>query len=316
MSSPDPNPWSWPSLAGQLVVADIMFGDRGAALVEAWLRDEIGHIDAPAFAKLFTDYVSLPGVAANDYTHRYVRSRAGELVGGIRFYGQDTSRPFVEVIAHSFDNIRVLAACVLSEWSAFGARELRMRTRPGELTRPDAGIDAKVDVTIHASRHRDMAPPDGRVRLEMFEEVEDAIAMVRQRYERVAAVDPDLARNMSAADPDDLRSWHSQNQLRAIHALGNGSASAGDTDRTVGLLAVAPGRVAWIEGDEVNEIGIATEHNGHGYASSAQRQWAASVAPDRDRHMVGTIDRLNHASRRSAERARRPTALEEVFVAL
>lgn len=315
MASPDPNPCSWPSLAGQLAVADTMFGDEGAALVEAWLLDEIGHVGDPAFAKLFTDYSSLPGVAANDYTHRYVRSRAGELVGGIRFYGQDTSRPFVEVIAHSFDNLRGLAACVLSEWSAFGAKELRMRTRPGELTRPDAGIDAKVDVTIHASRHRDMAPPDGRVRLEMFEHVEDAIAMVRQRYERVAAVDPDLARNVSAADPDDLRSWHTQNQLRAIQAIGNGS-SAGDTDRTVGLLAVAPGRVAWIEGDEVNEICIATEHNGHGYGSSAQREWAAGIASERDRNMVGTIDRLNHASRCSAERARRPAVLEEVFVAL
>ena len=51
--------------------------------------------------------------------------------------------------------------------------------------------------------------------------------------------------------------------------------------------------------DEVDEEGIEVEHNGHGYAASAQAEWAARVAFDRDRFMIGTIDWLNPGARRS-----------------
>lgn len=210
----------------------------------------------------------------------------------------------MEIVAHGFDELDRLRDCVRSEWAAFGPLDLRTRTLPGAPRHPDA----RTDVTIHAARHRDMARPDGRVRLEPFGDVEKAIAMVRRRYDVVAAVDPALAANVSAADPDDLRTWHATGQLQAI-------VSAASNER-VGLLAIAPGRVAWIEGDEVDEEGVEAEHNGHGYAASAQREWAASVARARDRFMVGTIDRLNLASRRTAERAGRPVVLEEVFVRL
>lgn len=298
------DPARWPSLSDQLALAERMFGDGGLAIVTDWLTGEVDHIDDPAFAKLFTDHISLPDIADADYTHRHVRTARGELIGGIRFYGQDTTRPFVEIVAHGFDDLDRMRDCVRSEWEAFGSLDLRTRALPGTLHHPDA----RTDVTIHAARHRDIARPDGRVRLEPFGNVEDAVAMVRRRYEAVAAIDPALAANVSAADPDDLRAWHAAGRLRAIVSVAS--------DERVGLLAIAPGRVAWIEGDEVDEEGVETEHNGHGYAASAQREWAASVASARDRFMVGTIDRLNPASRRTAERAGRPAVLEEVFVRL
>ena len=61
---------------------------------------------------------------------------------------------------------------------------------------------------------------------------------------------------------------------------------------------------------------ISTGHTGHGYAASAQAAWAAHVADDPERLLIGTIDRHNHASRRTAERAGRPAVLEDVFVRL
>src|SRR5258708_2455077 len=82
-----------------------------------------------------------------------------------------------------------------------------------------------------------------------------------------AAVDPELARNVYPASAEELREWHTTDGLRAIRADG----------ATVGLLAIAPGRIGWIGGDEINEEVILT--NGRGHAASAQAAWARSVAP-------------------------------------
>ena len=299
----------WPSLADQLSLAERLFGTRGRSLVHDWLASEVDRIDNLAFAKLFTDHVSLPGVADADYAHRHIRSEAGELIGGIRFYARDTSRPFVEIVAHSFagaapsdEELNRLCDCVRSEWSMFAPLDLRLRVAPGGVDPPAA----RTDVTIHAARHRDMTPPDGRVQMTPFADVEEAIEIVRDRYAHITAHARDLARNISPADPDDLRAWHDAAQLRAIVSEA----------ATVGLLAIAPGSVAWIEGDEVNEEVVVATHGGQGYAVSAQAAWAATMAQDRNRVLVGTIDRLNPASRRSAERAGRPAVLEEIFLPL
>lgn len=182
----------------------------------------------------------------------------------------------------------------------FAPHDLRLRVAPGGVDHPAS----RTDMTIHAAR--DMTSPDGRVQMTAFADVEEAIEIVRERYAQIAAHAPDLAKNISPADPDDLRAWHDADQLRAI----------GSEDATVGLLAIAPGSVAWIEGDEVNEEVVVAAHGGQGYAGSAQVAWASTMARERDRVLVGTIDRLNPASRRSAERAGRPAVLKEIFLPL
>ena len=163
-----------------------------------------------------------------------------------------------------------------------------------------------VDVSIHAARYRDMRRPDGRVRLERFTDVQDAIDLVACRYQQLSEDEPALAHNISPADPSDLRRWHHCGRLRAIRV--------GDT--AVGAIAIAAGAVGWIAGDEINEEVITTEHRGHGYAVSAQTDWAATLATDNTRTLVGTIDRHNPSSRKTALRAGRPRVLDDVFVAL
>ena len=60
------------------------------------------------------------------------------------------------------------------------------------------------------------------------------------------------------------------------------------------------------------------QYAGHGYAASAQREWAGRRAcdGDGDRLLIGTIDGHNHASLATARRAGRPRVLEDVFLLL
>ena len=68
---------------------------------------------------------------------------------------------------------------------------------------------------------------------------EDAEMIVRTRYQRVVADDPAVAHNVFPSTGVALRGWHTSGQLRAVQTR----------DAIIGLLAVAPGRVGWIDGD-------------------------------------------------------------------
>ncbi|MGW4096587.1 hypothetical protein [Mycobacterium sp. NPDC004974] len=294
----------WSSLSDQVKLANDLFGPpTGEQKVASWLAEQMSLVENVDFAQEFAAHVQLPGIAILDYAHRHVRSNHGELLGGIRFYSRDTARPFVDVLAHNFDGIDALADCVLREWSAFNAPYLRLRTAPGLLT---DRLDGILDETIHVARYRDMVPADGRVTLDQFDDPEHAISLVDARYAALAATDPTLANNLSIAAPEDLRHWHHSDQLRAIRRH----------DTTIGVLAVVPGAIGWITGDEINEEVISTAHAGQGYAASAQTAWARYIATDADQLLIGTIDRHNHASRATALRAGRPPVLDDIFIAL
>lgn len=292
----------WLSLTDQVMLANDLFGPTiGEQRVSSWLTRQVDLVGDVHFAEDFAAHIQLPGIAALDYAHRHVRSRYGHLLGGIRFYSRNTARPFVDVLAHDFTDINALAECVVREWEAFNTRYLRLRTAPGLLAgRPDAILDE----TIHVSRYRDMAPADSRVCLHPFEDAEDALRLVKARYAGLAATDPTLANNLSAAAPEDLHRWYCSDQLRAIRAH----------DTTIGVLAVVPGAIGWIVGDEIHEEVISAPYAGNGYAASAQTAWAHCIAADVNRLLIGTIDRHNHASRRTAQRAGRPRVLDDIFI--
>ncbi|TDZ77126.1 GNAT family N-acetyltransferase [Mycobacteroides salmoniphilum] len=296
-------PADWPSLIAQLTVADRLFGACGYRLVADWLNEQVGLIDDRDFAQSFAEHVDLPGIEVNEYSHRHVRWSEGELLGGIRFYNRDAGRPFVEVIAHSFDDFAQLRECVQAEWSKFEPSFLRLRTQPGQLaTTPNA----KLHKSIHAGRYRDLRSPNGRVTLERFDDLEEAIALVARRYEWLQSEDPELARVLVAASPEELRGWNDAGQLYGVLT----------TDGTVGLLAIEPSNIGWVKGDEVSEEVIDAQYCGHGYAAAAQGLWAQQVAFDRDALLIGTIHASNIASRKTAETAGRPRILDDYVVAL
>lgn len=291
---------AWPSLSDQIALADELFGARGDELISAWLETETARIDDPAFAREFADHIDLPGITASDYNHRRVHSAAGDLLGGIRFYGRDIARPFVEVIGHGFDDLDALCACVGSEWAPFAPRFLRLWGRPGAI----AGPKVLLDKTFHTARYRDMTTPQQAVELTPFDGVDEAVAVVAGRYEALAADAPQLRRNIAPATAGELAELHAAGRLRAARVAGD----------TVGLLGVAPGSISWVEGDEVIEEVVDVRFAGRGFAAAMQGEWARSVADDTERLLIGTIDRHNTASRRSAERAGRPSVLDAVFV--
>lgn len=293
----------WPSLADQVAVATALHGTRGPEMVGGWVGEQLGLVGDLDFAGPFAEFIGLPGVPAIDYAHRVVRGRRGELLGGIRFFGGDRTRPFVDVLAHSFDDERALADCVAAEWAGFAPPFMRLRVLPQHA----AGEVRVLDQSVHVGRCRQMTTPDGTAELSRFSDADEAVALVAERYAALSDDQPDLAANISAAEPDDLRYWHDQGALWAIRV----------DAQTVGALAVAPGEVEWVTGLVVQEEVIATPWAGRGYAAAAQSTWAAMVARrDPDALLIGTIDRRNTASRLSAERAGRPAVLSTVFVAL
>lgn len=297
-----PDPRSWPSLADERHLARELFGDRGQALVDTWLELQLSRVDDATFARSFSDHIDLPGVGIDDYLHRRIDTSSGSLLGGIRFYGRDISRPFIEVVTHSFDDIDRLCDCVTHEWSMFAPPYLRLQTRPGR----NVHADVLLDKSVYVARYRDIHSPDPGVWLEPFDNVDGAEALVSTRYRDLAADNPALARNVFRANAEDLREWHESGQLHAIRAH----------EAVVGLIAVAPGRIGWIEGDEINEEVIAVGHQGHGYAALGQRALAEHHSSDSGELLIGTIDRLNVASRKTAEAAGRLRVLDAVFVPL
>ncbi|MEU0494674.1 hypothetical protein [Mycobacterium sp. NPDC006124] len=106
-----------------------LFGAHGAPMVRRWLDGELAKVDDPAYARLFTDHVDLPGVAPGDYAHRVVETSHGALLGGIRFYGRDVGRPFVEVVAPDFEDLDALRQCEQPRLATDGAAS-RAGARP------------------------------------------------------------------------------------------------------------------------------------------------------------------------------------------
>ncbi|MFS4436656.1 hypothetical protein ACMA5I_00445 [Paracoccaceae bacterium GXU_MW_L88] len=292
----------WPSLRWEGALAETLYGPTGRMMLADWLELQRARVGDADFARLFSDHIELPGIAPLDYAHRHIRTQAGALLGGIRFYAQDITRPFVEVIAHSFDSLDALATTVAAEWQSFAPHHMRTRHRPGE-TLPKG---SHIDTSIFLARYRDMRAPRPEVTLTPFPAPEPAIAMVAARFAAMEQETPELRKGVIPADDETLRALWDSGDLFAIHVEGKG---------ITGLIAAAPGAIDWIAGDEVIEEIVRLDHAGFGYAAAAQSALAARH-PTRDRLLIGTIDGGNIASRKTALKAGRWQALDYVFTPL
>ncbi len=257
---------AWPSLRDEVDIADALYGRRGRTLLEEWLARQVALTHDLAFAREFSDHVDLPGVRVTDYLHRHLVTSAGTLLGGIRFYGRDINRPFVEIIAHSFDDLNRMRVCVSQEWAMFAPLCLRVRTAPGGRLGGAGGV--VLDESVYVAAYREMTSRAPNVWLAAFDSAEAAMAIVADRYRQL---DSALARNISAATAAELDDWHTRDHLCAIRT----------TAGIVGLLAVVPGVIDWIDGDVINEEVVTVEHGGHGYAAAGQAAWAANPVETR-----------------------------------
>ncbi len=309
----------WSSLEPiDALAARLLGASDGRAALDAWFARQLERTSDPAFARLFTDHLDLPGIADDDYLHRLVEMDDLLVLGGIRFYAQDPTRPFVEVIAwHPIgagsnvspwdaEVVKRLRAVVPREWRAFAPLHVRLQVA-GERAASALPADCIIDVAVHVAAAHTMAPDDGTVTLAPFDDPADALALVDARFAALRFDEPALARNVSPADADTLDECHRAGSLFRIVVGG----------RTVGLIATLPDRIDWLGGEVVIEEIVSVEHAGHGYAAAAQRALNARYAREgAPRLLIGTIDGANVASSRSAVRAGRPVVFRYVFVPL
>lgn len=269
--------------------------------IERWLAAACARVGDLAFARQFAAQFDRFDAPPEAYAHRLAQIAPGRrALGGVRFYGGDGARPFVDIVAWDEEaGLDRLAAAVAAEWRAFRPFALRLLT-PGDAL-PSGGV---VDQTIHVATAAQMRAPLGDLALAPIEDLAEAERFLAARYAAVAAADPALRAELSPADAAELETCRKTGVARWMIA----------EDRRVGLLALAPGAIAFLEGLVVWEIAVAAEAAGRGHAAEAQRLLGAALATaSPQRGLLGTIHRLNAASRRSAERAGRPARFAYAF---
>lgn len=303
----------WPSLAHHLRLAEGLFGGNGPARVRSWFRIQLDRVADPDFARPFAAHIGLPHTAEAEFNHRIVERDRLRLLGGIRFFGGDVARPFVELIAWAgigatpsteFD-WGAVRRVVAEEWRAFRPHSLRILL-DGDTPLPD---DAEIDTTVHAADYSSMAaqaPGVARaVGLEPLGDLDAGLRLIRRRYRDIAATAPALARNIGPVSRAELARSIADGRAFAIMADG----------KMAGVLATEPGEIEWIEGDVVLEEAVASAYAGRGLAAAAQRALAARTQVP-DRLLIGTIDGRNPSSRITAERAGRPAIMRYACLAL
>lgn len=295
---------SWPSLVHELALEIAIFGSSSNR-VKNWLDQQLSFLHDQDFARLFSDNIDCFDVEPSAYNHRLLKTHDGSMLGGIRFYGLDVARPFVEVIAHNFANLDALRIHVKEHWQVFSPQFVRLSAPAHELPTSDAVLD----VSIHGAPYTKMAPPTADIVLSQDVQLDVLNQMVIARYERVKQDHQQLGRNISAAGLDSLTKCHENDDLY-VARLSKG------TD-PIGMICVRDGAIGWLQGDEVVEEVIVAKASGRGHATKMQTGLAAIRAQKTpEKLLIGTIDKHNHASRKSAERAGRPEIMRRVFLPL
>ncbi|MCZ4273902.1 hypothetical protein [Maritalea porphyrae] len=294
----------WSSLKHELALETQLFGFPSKR-VQNWLHQQLNFIHDPDFARLFSDNIDRFDVEPSAYNHRLIETEDGAMLAGIRFYGLDVDRPFVDVIAHEFSDLYALRKHVKEHWCVFAPQFVRLTAPAHEM--PTA--DAVLDCSIHGAQYAQMAEATEQVSLSQDADVCALKEMIDVRYERVKRDHPQLRRNTNGADLDDLTSCHENGDLYVAHVA--------HQSEPIGMFCIRDSAIGWLQGDEVVEEVIVSSASGHGYAAHMQMSLATLRAKQTpERLMIGTIDRYNHASRKSAERAGRPEIMRRVFLPL
>lgn len=306
-------PTAWSSNFHHALVAQRVFGSTGTDCLRIWFERQIDCISDPDFPLLFGQKHILLDVPPKALNHRVIERDGIRVLGGIRFFGGDTSRPFVELVAWtdlisaaSTPNWPLLKHVVIEEWKEFRPFALRV-FQPTEVALPEG---AEIDLSVHAAPYRAMSrlpnKCEGLVKLEPLSDVEYAHRMVRQRYAQLSFEEPDLAARICPALQAELKESAAQGRLFAICSYG----------RTIGVLSTIKGHVEWLEGDVVLEEVVERDHAGRGVATAAQHALARMNASNAGTLLLGTIDQKNLASSKTAQRAGRPAVMRYAFVPL
>lgn len=277
-----------------------------------FVREQLARCTDLDFGRRFHAACPVAGADARDYLQCVVPVGASEAaLIGLRFFGGDVRQPFVDVIAVTAPWRRVateLCEAACAAYARFAPRRLRvfeadlLRVQPEDV----------VDQYFHAGWADEVAasgPSTPACALEVCTEsdVDEVSALVEAGYADLAAYAPELVSRVHAAQRGALADCVETGVLAFITASGE----------RVGVLGTAKDSERLFEGQAVIEEVLLRRHQGRGLAVAAQRLLAREVAARCGPVLIwGTIDALNHASRRTAERAGRAARAAWIFVSL
>ena len=268
-----------------------------AAALEAssrgWLDKQLAWRTDEAFAKGFAEGVPVAGATQADYLQREIEVGESRVLAGIRFMGQRRLMPFVDLVAWDGPEPDASAAAevVRREFAVFEPRALRV-LRVGE----PAAEGVRLDQSVHAARAGDFADGDveAGVALIGWDEPEAAAELVGETY---AAMGEAFCEAVVPATAEGLRDCAADGTLCRIEVGGE----------VAGVWATEPGKVEFLPGQIVVEEVLVERFRGRGLARSVQRLGARLLPAEAV--LLGTIDRINEASRKTATRAGRPEVM-------
>ncbi len=122
----------------------------------AWLDEAVSHVDDDLRARRFAQACPVSGLEHSAWKHRVVPFLDGALLAGIRFYGGDTARPFVDLLAWeprvtALTDWAPVVAAVARAFGDFGPESVRVRW-PGQHRPPLDRTRLTVDQHLVAGR--------------------------------------------------------------------------------------------------------------------------------------------------------------------
>lgn len=243
-------------------------------------------------------------------------------LSGIRWFGGDLTRPFVDLWpAFPVDNAETLAAIawpILDHFSKFNVEELLLWSRPGLWSHPEVEPD-RLDHRIHRefgvrviagwieqliaepasakAQRVAFAPPSSDTYFEWYEGI----------YSELHRARPELRYRVPMSEREELESCRAAGLLQEIWIDGTRAGLiAADSSEYLGQPAIY-----------FHEFVLDAPWRGQGWGPVAQRAFLAETRHDPNRREViawGTIDAQNPASLRTAMRVGRVPVREEVFI--
>jgi hypothetical protein len=269
----------------------------------AYLDQQLAWCADDALAAMRASQIGV-GVAA-DYLNRVLTVDDQRALVGIRHYGGNPRRPFVDLLAWTGGEPPALAAvrdAACATYAAFAPSEMRIaRDGPPPFAPPADGLRVTGDIAAVAGTVKAMLsapPPPGLERVAVAAaDVDEAAVFMDRAYRDFRARTPELREQVPASTPEALAACAADGHLLWWTVDGE-RAGLLALERSVGWLALD----GWLIEEEI----VAAAWAGRGTAACAQRRAAERLAAEgRDRTVFGTINLANPASRRTAARAGR-----------
>lgn len=294
-------------------------GDALDARLAAGLRTQFDWIADAEFGAGFRDGVrSTPEgrhIDADDallWANRVLDLGGGEwAVTGIRFRGQDVTKPFVDVVATSLPPtphaINTLVAHLASEYTPFAPQAVRFDVPDvHDLVQDEAvsPVTCAVDMyvvanTVAALRQHERVATFERVKLTPVAP-NVAAPQIAALYDELTHERPQLGLWATPIDLDDCTEYADEGLLFAIQVDGNSTDDGSADGAPAGFVAASRDGQHGMAGFEVKEIVLDSAHRGQRLAPAVLQHLCDHLPQDPGLTLWGTIHPDNAPSLRNA----------------